>query len=60
MKLKDLLNHTFFKFVLGFLGVLLVSFLVLFVVNMLMFSTGLQADADIPFSNCITNAGEPC
>ncbi len=60
MKLNDLINHTFFKFVLGFLAVLLVSFLVLFAINTLMFSSGLGADADIPFPSCITSSGEPC
>ncbi len=60
MKLKDLINHTFFKFVLGFLAVLLVSFLVLFAINTLMFSSGLETNTDIPFSTCITSTGEPC
>lgn len=60
MKLKDLLNHTFFKFAVGFFAVLLVSFLVLFAVNALMYSSGLDIEADVPFSDCITSTGEPC
>lgn len=60
MKLKDLINHTFFKFVLGFLAVLLVSFLVLFAINTLMLSSGLEVDADVPYSDCVTSTGEPC
>lgn len=60
MKLKDLLNHTFFKFMFGFLAVLFVSFLVLFAVNAIMFSSGERASTDIPFSTCLTSSGEEC
>jgi hypothetical protein len=56
-----LLNRTFFRFVFGFIGILFVSFVVLFVVNAVMYaSPEHSAEATLPFSTCITSSGEPC
>jgi|GEM_PF-4124291 hypothetical protein len=60
MVLKDLFNRNFFKFVVGFFAVILVSLLVIFAVDALMFSSGIDIKEDIPLNDCVTSTGDPC
>ncbi len=59
--MKPLFNRTFFKFVFGFLGILLVGFLILFAVNAVMFAKGVHLEDDSnAVLTCITSSGVPC